>query len=44
MQEKMDLQHRLCGPAMLSRQQLKFYDDKPADARGVSNHRNKIQR
>ena len=42
-QDKMDLQHRLYSPAVLSRQQLEIYKDKLADARGLSNHRNKIQ-
>ena len=39
----MDLQHCLSSPAVLSRQQLEIYKDKFADARGLSNHRNKIQ-
>ena len=42
-QDKMDLQHRLHSPAMLSRQQLEIYKDKLADDRGLSNHRNNIQ-
>ena len=40
----MDLQHCLSSPAVLSRQHLEIYKDKLADARGLSNHRNKIQR
>ena len=42
-QDKMDLQHCLFSPATLSRQQLEIYKDKLADARGLSNHRNKFQ-
>ena len=43
-QDKMDLQHHLYSPIVLSRQHLEIYKDKLADARGLSNHRNKIQR
>ena len=42
--DKMELQHHLSSPAVLSRQRLEIYEDKLADARGLSNHRNKIQR
>ena len=42
--DKMDLQHHLSSPAMLSRQHLEIYKDKLADARGLSNHRNRMQR
>ena len=41
---KMDLRHHLSNPAMLSRQHLEIYEDKLTDARGLNNHRNKIQR
>ena len=41
--DKMDLQHCLSSPAMLSRQQLEIYKDKLADGRGLSNHRSKFQ-
>ena len=42
-QDKMDLQHRLSSATVLSRQHLEIYKDKLADARGLSNHRNKFQ-
>ena len=43
-QDKMDLQaqHRLSA-AVVSRQHLEIHKDKLADARGLSNHRNKFQ-
>ena len=43
MQDKIDLHHRLHSPAVLSRQHSEIYKDKLADARGLSNHRNKFQ-
>ena len=40
---KIDLHHRLCSPAVLSRQHLEIYNGKVVDARCLSYHRNKIQ-
>ena len=39
----MELQHRLSSDAVVSGQHLEIYKDKLANARGLSNHRNKIQ-
>ena len=41
---KMDMQYRLSSPSVLSRQHLEIYKDKFVNSRGLSNHRNKIQR
>ena len=39
----MELQHRLSSDAMVSGQHLEINKDKLADARCLSNHRNKFQ-
>ena len=44
MQDKMDLQHCLSNSAMLSKQHLEIYKNKLVDARGLSNHKKKMQR
>ena len=43
MQDKIDPQHHLYSPAVLSRQHLEIYTDKLADPRGLRNHRNNFQ-
>ena len=43
-EDKMDLQYHLSSPAVLSRQNLKIYEDKLVDTKGLSNCINKIQR
>ena len=42
--DKMDLQHRPSSATVLSRQYLEIYQHKLVDARGLSNHKNKMQR
>ena len=42
--DKMDLQHRPSSAAVLNRQHLEINQHKLVDARGLSNHKNKMQR